>query len=193
MSTESRSRRSLTRIAAAAVAGALLLAGCTAPAQAPQVTTNGSATQTTKPDGATTPKESLASWTAGSASLKKLTDYVEAATTEGGKGYVAPEDRIAVFDLDGTLMCETYPWCFEYMVFADYALNNPGYEAPDDVKAVAQEIVDSAWGKKPEKMSTRQAQAAAVAYAGMTPKELEDYVGKFKDSPAEGYKGFTYP
>ena len=168
-----------------------MLAGCTAPAQTPQGTTSGSATQTAKPDGATAPKESLVSWTAGSASLKKLTDYVEAATTEGGKGYVAPEDRIAVFDLDGTLMCETYPWCFEYMVFADYALNNPGYKAPDDIKAVAQEIVDSAWGKKPEKMSTRQAQAAAVAYAGMTPKELEDYVGKFKDSPAEGYKGMT--
>ena len=133
----------------------------------------------------------LTSWAEGSASLKALTGFVEAAIDENGPGYIAPEDRIAVFDLDGTLMCETYPWCFEYMVFADYALNNPGYQAPDDVKAVAQEIVDSAWGTKPDGMSTRQAAAAAVAYAGLTPAELEAYVTTFKDSPAEGFSGMT--
>jgi phosphoserine phosphatase len=131
----------------------------------------------------------FASWTEGSASLQVLVDYVEAACTEGSEGYVPPEDRIAVFDLDGTLMCETYPWCFEYMVFANYALDNPDYEAPADVAAVAQEIRDSAWGEKPEGMSTRQAAAAAVAYAGLTPAELEAYVEGFKASEAEGFSG----
>jgi phosphoserine phosphatase len=77
------------------------------------------------------------------------------------------------------------------MVFADYALNNPNYDAPDDVASVAQEIVDSAWGEKPDGMSTRQAQAAAVAYAGLTPSELDAYVATFKGSPAEGFSGMT--
>lgn len=130
-------------------------------------------------------------WTEGSASLQALVDYVKAATTEGSDGYIPPEERIAVFDLDGTLMCETYPWCFEYMVFADYALNNPNYKAPKEVAAVAQEILDSAWGEKPEGMSERQAAAAAVAYAGLTPQELEDYVRSFKGSQAEGFSGMT--
>ncbi len=134
---------------------------------------------------------SFSAWTEGSKSLQALKDYVEAATTEGGEGYVPPEYRIAVFDLDGTLMCETCPWCFEYMVFADYALNNPDYKAPKDVAAVAKEILDSAWGEKPDGMSTRQAQAAAVAYAGLTPAELEAYVASFKSTPAEGFKGMT--
>ena len=134
---------------------------------------------------------SFSAWTEGSKPLQALKDYVEAATTEGGEGYVPPEYRIAVFDLDGTLMCETCPWCFEYMVFADYALNNPAYKAPKDVAAVAQEILDSAWGEKPDGMSTRQAQAAAVAYAGLTPAELEAYVTSFKNTPAEGFKGMT--
>ena len=134
---------------------------------------------------------SLSSWTKDSESLKKLTDFVEAATDETSKGYIPPEDRIAVFDLDGTLMCETFPWCFEYMVFADYALNNPDYKAPDDIAAVAKEINDSAWGKKPDGMSTRQAKAGAIAYQGLTPEELEAYVTKFKDSQAEGFSGMT--
>lgn len=33
-------------------------------------------------------------------------DFVRATTAEGGAGYVAPEDRIAVFDNDGTLWSE---------------------------------------------------------------------------------------
>lgn len=136
-------------------------------------------------------QDQLASWTENSVSLKALVDYVEATTTEGSPDYIPQEDRVAVFDLDGTLMCETYPWCFEYMVFADYALNNPAYKAPDDIEAVANEIVDSAWGDKPDGMSTRQAQAAAVAYKGLTPAELEAYVTTFKDSPAEGFSGMT--
>lgn len=144
-----------------------------------------SSQESAKPDAA------LSSWSEGSKSLKALTDFVEASTDEASSGYIPPEDRIAVFDLDGTLMCETYPWCFEYMVFADYALNNPDYKAPDDIAAVAQEIVDSAWGEKPEGMSTRQAQAAAVAYQGLTPAELEAYVAKFKESKADGFSGMT--
>lgn len=133
----------------------------------------------------------FSSWNQGSESLKRLTDFVGAATDETSPDYIPVEDRIAVFDLDGTLMCETYPWCFEYMVFADYALNNPNYQAPDDIRAVAQEIVDSAWGEKPDGMSTRQAQAGAAAYKGLTPAELEDYVSGFKNSPAEGFAGMT--
>ena len=190
--TSTRSKYAFSTIVSTAIACvfALLLASCAAPtqpsAQAPQ-----EATAEKPADAAAAPTASFVSWTKDSASLKKLTDFVEAATTEGGAGYIPPEDRIAVFDLDGTLMCETYPWCFEYMVFADYALNNPNYQAPDDVKAVAQEILDSAWGDKPSGMSTRQAQAAAVAYAGLTPQELEDYVEAFKGSAAEGFSGMT--
>ena len=99
------------------------------------------------------------------------------------------EDRIAVFDLDGTLMCETYPFCFEYMLFADYALNSGSDTITDEVRAVAQEIVDAAGGEKPSGMSTRQAAAGAVAYQGMTMEQLAQIVRGFKDSEAWGFTG----
>ena len=165
---------------------ALFAAGCSSGAQSGSASAQGGS-----PQAASTASAALSSWSDGSEPLKVLTGFVEAATDESSAGYIPPEDRVAVFDLDGTLMCETYPWCFEYMVFADYALNNPGYKAPDDVAAVAQEIVDSAWGEKPSGMSTRQARAGAIAYKGLTPAELEEYVGKFKESQAEGFSGMT--
>ena len=129
-------------------------------------------------------------WTEDSGAASDINEYLLAVTDETSPDYIPVEDRIAVFDLDGTLMCETYPFCFEYMVFADYALNNTD-SLPGEVIAVAQEITDAAGGAKPAGMSTRQAAAAAIAYKGMTVEELKEIVRKFKDSEAWGFTGMT--
>ena len=47
----------------------------------------------------------LTSWKDGPAKSAIL-DFVGRVTAEGGPAYVAPEDRVAVFDNDGTLWCE---------------------------------------------------------------------------------------
>lgn len=130
-------------------------------------------------------------WTAGSEAATSLNAYVLAVTDEASPDYIPSDDRIAVFDLDGTLMCETYPFCFEYMLFADYALNSGSDTVTDEVRAVAQEIMDAAGGKKPDGMSTRQAAAGAIAYRGMTMGELAEIVKKFKGSEAWGFTGMT--
>ena len=130
-------------------------------------------------------------WTKGSAPAESINAYIQAVTDKSSPDFIPVKDRIAVFDLDGTLMSETYPFCFEYMVFADYALNSGSGTITDEVKAVAQEIMDAAGGKKPDGMSTRQAAAAAIAYQGMTMKEVAEMTGKFKSSEAWGFSGTT--
>jgi hypothetical protein len=62
-------------------------------------------------------------WNPDAPALNSLTEYLSAVTDEASPDFIPVKDRIAVFDLDGTLMCETDPFCFEYMVFADYALS----------------------------------------------------------------------
>ena len=127
----------------------------------------------------------------GSAAAESINEYISAVTDESSPDFIPPEDRIAVFDLDGTLMCETDPFCFEYMVFSDYALNSGSDTVTDEVRSVAQEINDAAGGEKPEGMSTRQASAGAIAYQGMTMEELADIVEEFKESEAMGFSGMT--
>ena len=129
-------------------------------------------------------------WTEGSGAAEDLNAYMEAVTDESSPDFIPVEDRIAVFDLDGTLMCETYPFCFEYMVFSDYVLNRSD-KMPEDVVAVAQEIKDAAGKEKPEGMSTRQASAGAIAYQGMTMDEVAEMVRDFKESEAWGFSGMT--
>ena len=135
-------------------------------------------------------EEMFSTWDPDAQTLCELVDYLAAVTDEASPDYIPVEDRVAVFDLDGTLMCETDPFCFEYMVFADYALNHAD-ELPEEVVAVAQEIVDAAGGAKPDGMSTRQAAAAAIAYKGMTTAELAKVVEDFKASEAWGFTGMT--
>ena len=134
-------------------------------------------------------EETFSQWNPDAPALNALIEYVEAVTDPDSPDFIPVADRIVVSDLDGTLMCETYPRCFEYMVFTDYALNNPDYTPTEEVRAVAQEILDTAWKEKPADISIRQAAAAAVAYEGMTPGELMDYVTGFMNSDAEGFTG----
>jgi hypothetical protein len=47
----------------------------------------------------------LPSWNDGAAKTR-IVEFVKAVTDSKGKDYVAPADRIAVFDNDGTLWCE---------------------------------------------------------------------------------------
>ena len=130
-------------------------------------------------------------WTEGSEAAREINEYLRAVTEENSPDFIPVKDRIAVFDLDGTLMCETFPFCFEYMVFADYALNSGSETVTEEVRAVAQEIMDAAGGAKPDGMSTRQAAAGAAAYRGMTMSELADMVERFKASEAWGFTGMT--
>jgi len=47
----------------------------------------------------------LASWTDGP-TKSAIVDFVGRVTTEGGPDYVEQQERVAVFDNDGTLWCE---------------------------------------------------------------------------------------
>ena len=53
----------------------------------------------------------LSLWNEGTGVKNSLIDYVSIVTKEGGADYIPVEDRIAVFDMDGTLTCETFYCC----------------------------------------------------------------------------------
>lgn len=61
--------------------------------------------------------QDLPSWNEGPVK-DAIIDFVTAATTEGGPGWVEPENRIATFDNDGTLWTE-HPVYFQFMFVSD--------------------------------------------------------------------------
>src|SRR5690349_10874937 len=59
----------------------------------------------------------LPSWNDGEAKTR-IVEFVGAVTKTGGKDFVAPADRIAVFDNDGTLWAEQ-PLYFQFQFMLD--------------------------------------------------------------------------
>ena len=136
----------------------------------------------------------LSSWTSDAASRQALADYINAITDETGPDFIPAEDRIAVFDLDGTLFCETDPVYFDYQLLRYRVTEDATYvdKASDFEKEVAQKIqvmIDT--GESASGLEVDHGKAVASAFAGMTIREFNDYVQAFKSQPAPGYEGMT--
>ena len=61
----------------------------------------------------------LVSWTENAVAKNKLLEYVKNVTDTKSSEFIPESDRIAVFDMDGTLFCETDPVYYEYMMLFD--------------------------------------------------------------------------
>ena len=88
-------------------------------------------------------EDPLPSWNDGAAK-QAIIDFVTAATTEGGPGWLEPGERIATFDNDGTLWSEQ-PMYFQGMFINDrikeMAADNPDWATTMPYKAVLDETV----------------------------------------------------
>ncbi|SDB33276.1 haloacid dehalogenase-like hydrolase [Pseudobutyrivibrio sp. YE44] len=136
----------------------------------------------------------LSLWTEGSASKAALVDYMNDITNEASPNFIPIQDRVAVFDLDGTLFCETDPVYFDHMLLQHRVLEDPTYKykATDFEKEVANKVIEFAkTGKYPAGMDNDHGKAVASAFSGMTVDEFTAYIIKYRNTPANGYKGMT--
>ena len=135
------------------------------------------------------------SWNPDSASLKELIDFVAACTDKSSPDYLDPADRIATFDMDGTILCEKAPVYIDYCLTMYRVLDDPTYNATEEERDAMQQIRDHAYSEgetfHPEGITKDD--LVASAFAGMTPKEFRDYVVDFADNTdVVGFEGMTY-
>lgn len=82
--------------------------------------------------------QELPSWNDGK-SKQAIVDFIKKVTTQGGADYVAPEDRIAVFDNDGTLWTEQ-PFYFQLGFILDrvkaLAPQHPEWKEKEPFKSI---------------------------------------------------------
>jgi len=136
----------------------------------------------------------LSLWT-DSAELKtKLVNFVKAAVKEGDPGFIPKENRIAVFDLDGTLFCETDPNYFDYTLLVHRVLEDTQFkdQANEFEREVANKIVEqNKTGKSFEGLPVDHGKAVASAFSGMTMDEFNSYVQEFKKLDMPSYTNMT--
>ncbi len=135
------------------------------------------------------------SWNPDSASLKELVDFVSASVDESSPDYIEPADRIATFDMDGTIICEKAPIYVDSCLTMYRVLDDPTYTATDAERAAMQEMRDHAYatGENYKPDTFTKDDLVASAFAGMTPEEFRAYVVDFADKQEViGFKGMTY-
>ena len=136
----------------------------------------------------------LSLWTDDAQLKVKLTNYIDEITDITSDKYIPEEDRVAVFDFDGTLFCETDPNYFDYCLLKYRVLDDPEYKdkASDFEKEVANKIKEqNETGASFKGLEVDHGKAVASAFKGMTNAEFNDYIQEFKKQPMPSYEGMT--
>jgi len=161
-------RRSRVILAAALAAGSH--AACDAPRQ-----------PATPPPVAAAPAapsaEPLASWNDGAA-RRAILDFVARTTRQGGPDFVTPEQRIAVFDNDGTLWAEQ-PMYVQLAFAIDrvkaLAGEHPEWKTTQPFKAILEGDLKTALAGGEEQLMP----VIAATHTGITTEEFESIVSEW--------------
>ena len=174
-------RRSFALFLFAFVAAtSLFLSGCTTPQNLADT-----------PPHAVSADTALLSWNETAPARAALMDYVKAVTDAENPNFIPPERRIAVFDLDGTLFCETDPNYFDYTLLVHRVTEDPDYRdrASEFERETVRKILEmNETGVAAKGLETDHGKAVASAFAGFTLDEFDRYIQAFKKLPMPGYE-----
>ena len=136
----------------------------------------------------------LSLWTEDAEAKKQLVEYMDAITREDSADYIPEDCRIAVFDFDGTLFCETDPNYFDYCLLVHRVLEDPDYkdQASDFERETAEKIVkQNETGESFEGLEVDHGKCIASSFSGMTIDEFSSYIQEFKKEAMPSYEGMT--
>lgn len=136
---------------------------------------------------------SIPYWEPDSPAMASIISFVSAVTDEKNDSFVPESERIAVFDMDGTLYGERFPAYFDDWMLIHRLAHDDSYQAAAEDRAWALAAEAALLSGEPEPDSPRSgAQMAAEAFKGFTVEEYRAYVRAFMDEPAVGFEGMTY-
>ena len=126
-------------------------------------------------------------WSADSAAAQSLRDYVTKVTDDANAdSFIPVKDRIAVFDMDGTLTCETFYTYYDTMMFIEYCLYDHPDQVSEELKQAAEEI------KPGYKADETLARNFVKAHAGMTVDEFYEYAVEFGKKHTDSFNNMRY-
>ncbi|GMQ29475.1 HAD family hydrolase [Algoriphagus confluentis] len=132
----------------------------------------------------------LPSWNEG-ATRSSILDFVKKTTTDGSADFVPVEDRIAVFDNDGTLWAEQ-PFYFQVAYALDYvkkeAPNHPDWAKDPVLKAAIEGDIQGVLGAGEKGLI----EIVMKSHAGMTEDQFEDAVSSWIATAKHPQTGKAY-
>ena len=127
-------------------------------------------------------------WTDGSIVAMKIKTFVDNAVDKNSKDYIPVEDRIAVFDMDGTIFCETDPTYHEYMMLFEQVFKTYDKNNEEDLKFVEEINKVMETGLVSDQLELKLSQIGYKYYKGKTIEEYLDIAKAYLEKDAKGYK-----
>jgi len=131
-------------------------------------------------------REKLALWNDNAPAKQALIDYVQTVTNPKSPDFIPVENRVAVFDLDGTLILETDPTYFDWGLFEHRVLDDANYIPTDEQRVAAQNSREK--GIFPELNANREKMVSEV-YKGLSVEEFYAFVREFMKEDQPGFTG----
>lgn len=140
-------------------------------------------------------------------SLNKLKEFVKATVTPGNEYYVPQEDRIATFDMDGTLFGERSPIYIEWLMYQDYFDNHfHGYRGHEitytdqdthktrtvSLQKTYEEINAFINGTEDPNLEMDEAHCGAYIFAKTTITDYINYVESYLQRSALNFNNLLY-
>lgn len=177
-------RKEMKKILIVIMCTIVLMTGCGGSTDASVDRTEASSTATTE--------TVLQSWNTGTNSTKQqIIDYVQQVTDEKNiDTYIPVEDRIATFDMDGTILCES-PDSLELIV-AKHRITTE-LKSDTELNAKLELLLEKfAMSPRPDDIWVLYGEVIDEAFLGMTNDEMVDYISKYlREAPSENFSGLN--
>jgi len=133
-------------------------------------------------------------WNLNAQSLKSIIKYVNDVTYEESKNYIPKEDRIALFDFDGTIYGEKGPLYIEYYMYYDFLKNNQKFLEIEPHKSIYKRLEKSCKEKKliDFELEYDAIESEAKIYKGYSIEEHQNFVKKFAENDAKCFKNLKF-
>lgn len=134
-------------------------------------------------------------WNQDSPVLQKLKAFVARVTDESSADFVPVKERLATFDVDGTLLCETAPYYCNWMFSFHRYLHDDSFTPDATDKALMQEMEEYVLANHTSKDEWGDVQQClqAKAFRGYTFDEYAEYMNHyFETEPVKGLTNLTW-
>jgi len=125
--------------------------------------------------------------------INNLINYVEDVTDENSENYIPKEDRIAIFDLDGTLLCEHFPTYIEFMLYCYRVLGDKDYKASDELKDFGLDVLNAIKTNSiNEELEKKEYINFGKVFDSMPVEEYKEYLKKFLEIEVDGFENMSF-
>ena len=133
-------------------------------------------------------------WNLNSPSLKKIINYVQDVSNKNSKNFIPKQDRIALFDFDGTIYGEKAPLYIEYYMYYDFLKNNPKFLQNEPHKSIYKRLEQSCKAKKliDFELEYDAIEAEAKIYKGFSIEEHKNFVRKFAEKNVKCFTNLKF-